>query len=84
MRTLPKLTTVVGLLKLARMRIWRRAEADEALPGLMVSHGGGDRLKISDQGTDLNLDFLGDGLMATGSGGEGQRGESWRRSRMQS
>ena len=84
MFTLPKLTTAVRLLQLAGKLIGCRAEAEEALPGLMVSHGGGGRLKISDQGTDLSLDDLGDGLMATGRGGEEQRGDSWHRSRMQS
>ena len=84
MFTLPKLTTVVRLLELAGMLIWRRAGADEALPGLVASHGGGDHLKISEQGADLNLDLLGDELMATGRGGEEQRGDSWHRSRMHS
>ena len=84
MFTLPKLTTVVRLLKLAGMLVGCRAETDEALPGLMVSHGGREHLRISDQGNDLSLDFLGDGLMATGRGGEEQRGDLWHRSRMQS
>ena len=84
MFTLPKLTTVVMLLQLAGKLIGRHAEAEEALPGLMASRGGGGHLKISYQGTDLNLDFFGDGLMATWRGGEEQRGDSWHRSRMQS
>ena len=84
MFTLPKLATVVRLLQLAGKLIGCRAEAEEALPGLTASHGGGDHLKNSDQGTDLSLDFLGGGLMATGRGSEEQRGDSWHRSRVQS
>ena len=84
MFTILPLATVVGLLQLAEKLIGCRAEAEEALLGLMVSHGGGDHLKISDQGTDLSLDFREVGWMATGRGGEEQRGDSWHRSRMQS